>query len=149
MKTKPLFHIISMIMLAALLGACASTSHILVGTARPPIDPSNVRVFASPPAFPFEEIAVMESSSDMTWTFTDQGKMNKVVEILKEQAASLGANGIILREIGSRRSSGVTITDTSNKNIGFGHSIDEMEKTGAAVAIYFNPEALVSTGSSK
>jgi len=55
--TKPLFFVGVVI----LLTACASSS-ILVGKQRPPIDPSQVKVYLTPPA-KFEEVALLDASS--------------------------------------------------------------------------------------
>lgn len=80
-----------------LLG-CASSS-VLIGKARAPIAPASVKLYLTPPA-QFEEVALLEASSKSSFAITDQGKMNKVIERLKEEAAKLGANGILIRTTG-------------------------------------------------
>jgi hypothetical protein len=94
----------SLLMLSAVaaLTACAS-SHVLVGQARSPIRPEQVKLYLSPPE-KYEEIAILESSSKNSWVMTDQQKMNKATQRLKMEAAKLGANGILLRETGDQRS---------------------------------------------
>jgi len=90
----------TIILLATFVIACAS-SHVITGTPREPIDPSQVKIYSQPPK-EFEEIAILEASSKSSWAVTDQGKMNKVIERLKEEAASLGANGVLLQGLGEK-----------------------------------------------
>ena len=131
--TKPLFFVGIVI----LLTACASSS-ILVGKQRPPIDPSQVKVYLTPPA-KFEEVALLDASSKSSFAITDQGKMGKVIERLKEEAAKLGANGILLRSTGDQAGGVVgTATTTGNFTSGFGAPI--FHKSGSGIAIYVTPE---------
>jgi hypothetical protein len=84
------------------LSGCATSSHVILGTVRPPIDPALVRLYTSPPP-KSEAIAILtvESSS-----WTTQGEKDIAVAKLKEEAASLGANGVLLTGMGTE-SSGV------------------------------------------
>lgn len=79
--------------LAALLAACA-TSSVVTGRARPPIDPAQVRIYYTPPAG-YEEIARLNTSSG-AFTYGEQNKMNSVLAKLRNEAARLGANGVLL-----------------------------------------------------
>src|SRR5271170_7900321 len=89
-------------LLAAGLAACAaSDSFVLLGTARPPISPADVKIYSHPPPT-FEEIAILNASSKSVFTPGGQKSIDKVIELLKEQAAKLGANGIILEGISDR-----------------------------------------------
>ena len=81
---------------AVLLLAGCATSHILTGTPRPPIDPSQVRVYYGSPGVPYEEIALLETSSG-AFTYGEQNKTDSVMRKLREEAASLGANGILFQ----------------------------------------------------
>ena len=56
---------------AVLLLAACSTSHILTGTPRPPIDPSQVRVYYGAPGVPYEEVALLETASG-AFTYGEQ-----------------------------------------------------------------------------
>jgi hypothetical protein len=58
-----------------LLVGCAASSHVLVGTARPPISPDQVKIYPYPPA-KYEEIAIIDASSRGSPAFTDQQKMD-------------------------------------------------------------------------
>ncbi|WP_460814667.1 hypothetical protein [Luteimonas pelagia] len=78
--------------LVALLAAC-TTSHVLTGTPRPPIDPAHVRFyFDTPPAY--EEIARLSTSSGSI--FGAQSRQDAVLRKLRDEAAALGANGVLL-----------------------------------------------------
>lgn len=126
----------------ALLTGCA-TSHVLIGEPRPPISPDKVKVFLSPPAPPFEEIALVEASSRGAWAVSDQGKTNAAIQRLKEEAASLGANGILLRGTGSQSNVSVgtgSATYSGNTSYGTGVGVGVVHKTASAVAIYYSEE---------
>ena len=107
---------------------CAS-SHVLVGKARPPISVDQVKLYLHPPA-KYEEIAVLQASSERSFAITDQGKMNKVIDRLKEEAAKLGANGILLQGTGTENTSSV-LTPADGSTL----VIPESYKTGSGIAI--------------
>lgn len=86
---------------AAALSGCAS-SHILVGQARPSISPAQVRIYLDPPPR-FEKVAVLNANSSASWAVTNQGKTNKVIERMKQEAADLGANGVLLAGVVTSR----------------------------------------------
>jgi hypothetical protein len=70
----------------------------MIGTARPATDPAAVRIYSTPPA-KYEEIALIQSDNTGTSGFTQQGRVNSAMKRLRENAAKLGANGIILKGI--------------------------------------------------
>ena len=78
---------------AFVFAACQSGSITVTGTARPPIDVSEVRVYADPPA-EYEVIAVLESAPGRGWS--QQAQRDSALEDLKAKAASVGANGVLL-----------------------------------------------------
>jgi len=132
--------------LAACLSACAAESHVLIGTARPPIPPEQVKVYLHPPA-KYEEIAVVEASSrGGAPSFTEQQKMDRAIARLKEQAAELGANGILLEDVGDQAAGSVgTGFGTANSTgshasaTGLGISGNVFVKSGKGLAIYVPP----------
>ena len=136
-------YLLAMMMVGmALLTGCA-TSHVLVGERRPPISPDKVRVFLSPPNVPFEEVALVDASSRGAWAVSDQGKTSAAIERLKKEAASLGANGILLRGTGSQ--SNVTVgtgaaTFSGSTSYGTGVGVGVVHKTASAVAIFIPEE---------
>ena len=127
--------------LVSILAGCA-TSHVIVGTPRPPISPSQVKVYLHPPA-KYEEIAILDSSSKGSFAFTSQGKMDAVVERLREDAAKLGANGILLQSEGNQYAGSVSTGSavaTANGNtawgVGTGFSGAAYHKAASGLAIY-------------
>ena len=131
--------------LVSVLAGCAS-SHVLIGTQRAPISPTQVRVYLHPPA-QYEEVAIVDASSRESFAFTDQQKMNRVIDRLKEEAAGLGANGLLLEGVGDMQAGSVGTgfgSTTANYNSayssGFGVSAGVFQKTGKGMAIYVPPQ---------
>lgn len=122
------------ILASLILSGCAASSSILVGTARSPISPDQVKIYLSPPKA-YEEVAVLDASSKSSWAATDQGKMDVVVTRLKEEAAKLGANGVIFRGTGEQYGGSVGTANASN---GFALAVSSgvFHKQGSGIAIY-------------
>lgn len=125
--------------------ACASPAQ-LIGPARPPISPDQVHLYLEPPAHEYDEIAVLNASSKRSFSFSAQAKADVVIKRLKEQAAQLGANGIVLQGI-SDESNGSIGTSVGTQyeggrgtiDLGFGISALMLQRYGRAVAIYLMP----------
>ena len=118
--------------LGLLLAACATSSHVLIGTARAPISPDMVKVYLQPPA-KYEEIATIDATSRGSLTITSQQNMDKAIARLKQEAARLGANGILLQGIEDQQSGsiGTGVGNSSfNGNTAIGTSV------GGAFGIY-------------
>ena len=86
-----------------ILKSCYPVSHIIIGETQAPINYVNVKVYYDYPDV-YEKIAIIEASSDIAFKdfsieFTHQQKTNKALDRLKKEAASLGANGIVLQNI--------------------------------------------------
>jgi hypothetical protein len=135
----------TVLMLLVGLAACASSTHVLVGTARAPISPADVRIYSSPPP-KFEEIAVLDASSKSVFGSGGQKAMDKVVERLKAQAAQLGANGIILEGFADTQTASLgtgvgsdSYSRSSAVGVGVGGSFGIFKKTGKGRAIYVAP----------
>jgi uncharacterized protein YbjQ (UPF0145 family) len=128
---------IAAIVLALALTACA-TSHVLVGRQRAPIPVESVRVYLEPPAT-YEQVAILESSSEGAFALTAQQKTDAVMRRLKEEAASLGANGILIQGLGTEQR-GAVMTSSGNfygsGYVGTGVAVPVMVKAGSALAIY-------------
>ena len=97
--------------LALLLTACASGSAIVTGAKRTPLDPSIVKLYLEAPASS-EVIGIVNASSDAGWT--EQESQDYAVQELKNQAAKLGANGVLLETTGERISTVVGGYGTSS-----------------------------------
>ena len=127
------------------LTACASSS-VLVGKARTAIQPEQVKLYLRPPK-KYEEVALLEASSKASFAVTDQGKMDAVIQRMKEEAAKLGANGILLQGTGNEYmgsvNTGVGSATMSGKTAfatGFGTSVGIMQKAGNGIAIFVEEE---------
>lgn len=128
-----------------LLAGCASSSKVMIGQPRAPIDPALVRVYNTPPAGAVE-IAQIESTSAAG--FGTQGQTDAAVARLKREAAQLGANGVVLMGVASQRSGGgVSVGGGSyggHVGGGLGIGIPTTQKHAAGVAIWV-PEPLPAT----
>lgn len=91
----------SLVALLPLLSGCVSTSsYVLVGTRHPQTDPSEVKLYLHPPAS-YEEIALVAADSRNSFARSAQGQMDAAIANLKSEAASLGADGILLSSTGN------------------------------------------------
>src|ERR1700742_2998673 len=90
-----------------LICGCA-TRPIIVGQVRPPISPEAVRVYRVPPRH-FERIAIIDSPAGTSWIFPDRPSMDLGVSRLRDQAAALGANGILLQRVYDVSAGGLAI----------------------------------------
>ena len=129
----------------ALVSACTPAAMLLVGTARPPISAAEVKVYDQPPPS-FEEVAILNASSDSLFRPGGPQATDKVIARLKKQAASVGANGIILGDFSDAQTSSLgtgvgsdTYTHNSSISLGVGGAIGIYKKTGKARAIYVPP----------
>jgi len=78
---------------------------------------------------------MITADSDGSWTFSQQAKMEEVIKRLKAEAAAVGANGILMKNVQDRSEDPVIITDEHDDwSTGFGFS--EQEKSAWAIAIY-------------
>jgi hypothetical protein len=118
----------------------------MIGQARPPISPDLVKIYYHPPESKYEEIALLDSSSKGGFGFTAQGKMDVVINRLKDDAAKLGANGILLQGVGDQVGGSVgtgfgqaTASGNHAYASGVGFAGNVMHKTGSGVAIYVPP----------
>ena len=128
-----------------LLAGCASTSKVMLGHARAPIAPAQVRVYNQPPPR-YHEIALLETQSG-SFTYGEQNKMNAVLDHLRKAAAELGANGVLLQEQGNERSGGGVGVGIGGGHFGghtavgggVGVNISPAQKHARALAIYVEP----------
>jgi len=126
-----------------LLAGCAS-SHVLTGTPRAPIDPAQVRIYHGPPPGQYEEIAILNTSSGAL-TYGEQNKVNSVLDKLRREAASLGANGVLFQGTadGDRGGGGVSVGGgvgrgggRSFSSAGVGVNISPQQKYASGIAIW-------------
>jgi hypothetical protein len=132
------------------LSACVS-SHVIVGKVRPPISPDQVQLYLHPPAGKYEEIALLDSNSRHSFSFTAQGKTNAVINRLKAEAAKLGANGIPLGGVSDQATGsvgtsfgGATASGHATTGFGIGTSGTVFVKSGSGLAIYVEPDQMAT-----
>ena len=130
----------------ACLTACSTSSHVLVGSARPAISPESVRVYYAPPP-KYEEIATVNATSQGSLALTSQQNMDKAMQRLKEEAARLGANGVLLQTVHDTQSSsigagggGTSYGPNSATGVGVGGSFALTSKVVQGLAIYVPPQ---------
>jgi hypothetical protein len=127
------------------VSACATDSVIVTGTARPPISPAEVKIYSQPPAI-FEEIAILNASKSVAFTTGGQKTVDKVIAGLKEQAAKVGANGILLEGFSDQQTGALgagsgssSVSNNSAVGVGVGGSLGIYKKTGHGRAIFVPP----------
>lgn len=111
-----------------LLTGCASGSSIVVGDVREAIDPSKVKLYLEIPES-YETIGIVTASSDAGWT--EQGSVDYAVEELKNQAAKLGANGVLIESTGEQ-----TSTVIGGYGTGYIYAVPVTSKSVTGKAIY-------------
>ena len=127
-----------------MLSGCAGSSKVMVGQARPAIDPAQVRIYTVVPAGS-QEIAQIEASSAIG--FGTQGQTDSAVARLKAEAAALGANGVVLMGVGASGSSGGGVSVGggswgSSPYRGVGNGIPTQQKQAVGMAIWVPPGAV-------
>lgn len=132
-------------LLMFVLSGCASSS-VVVGNVRTPLSPSQVKIYLHPPK-KYEEVALLESSSKGALAIGAQAKTNIVIDRLKEEAAKLGANGVLLGETGeqyagSANNASGTATKAGDYTYARANGISNsiFHKTGKGVAIFVTEE---------
>ncbi len=134
------FRIATLVVVALLASGCASSSKVMLGQARAPVDPAQVQVYRTAPAGSLE-IAQLEAKSAVG--FGTQGQTDAAVARMKREAAALGANGIVLLGVGSSGSPvGMSVGAGSygrHSGGGLSMGIPTTQKQAAGVAIYVPP----------
>ena len=118
---------------------CYPVSHIIIGEKKDPVNASEVKIY---PDFPdkYEKIAMNEASSDfalkdMSIEITDQQKTNKALERLKAEAASLGANGVVIQNLTTKNKQRFSFREDEKGNIN-ASSRNEKQKELKGIAIF-------------
>jgi len=129
-------------LMAATLGACATSSQVLTGVPRSPILPAAVKVYTQAPQS-FEEIAVLGASRRSVTSAGGERAIAKMIEAMRTQAAQLGANGLLLEDFSESDpvaiGTGVgsqTYTHNASIDVGVGGSVGVIKKIARARAIF-------------
>ena len=118
-----------------LIVGCYPVSHMIVGDAREPISPYEVKVYLNFPE-EYETIALIEASSEFAFkdpaiNITWQSKSDKIIERLKIEASNLGANGIVIKNTENKNKLNVTFDNENGGQVTNTHF-----KVGTATAIF-------------
>lgn len=130
----------------AVLAGCSTSSHVMLGTARVPVSPESVQVYMQPPAH-YETIASINASSQGSFAITSQQNMDKALARMKNEAAKLGANGILLQGVHDQQSGsiglgggGASYGSNSSTGVGVGGAMGLYSKATTGLAIYVPPQ---------
>jgi hypothetical protein len=117
----------------------------MIGPARPPISPDSVRIYSQPPPHD-EQIAHLDATSQGSFAITSQQNMDKAISRLKEEAAKLGANGVLLQGVADQQSGSIgtgvgnsSYSGNSAVGVGVGGSFGIYNKAVTGLAIYVPP----------
>jgi len=132
-------YFISFLISIFILKSCYPVSHIIIGEMQTPLDYNNVKVYHDYPDA-YDKIAIIEASSDLAFKdlsieFTHQQKTNKALDRLKKEAASLGANGIVLQNISTTTKQHLNLNESIKGSINIS-SRHEKQKELNAIAIF-------------
>ncbi|WP_372811730.1 hypothetical protein [Pseudoalteromonas nigrifaciens] len=127
--------------LTLLICSCAITNEtsLIIGNQRPAITPEQVKLYVNPPE-KYEVIAII--SADAAHDFMSKQALQDIaIKNLKIEAAKVGANGILLDNVGSFSvgSTGViTMPNSANASsvIGVGAMNNRTGKQASGKAIY-------------
>ncbi len=92
--------------LCSFLAACASSSTHLLAPARPPLRPEQVRIYQARPPHA-QDIAQVDASTGAQFFHGDAQSDAAAIEELKEEAAKVGANGVLLGLVGDEPSGSI------------------------------------------
>lgn len=99
MRTDFIKRTAAFLAIAAIAG-CAEGTTIVTGEKRAAISPELVKLYSEAPQTAYQVIAIVKASSGNGWT--DQQSTDYAIDELKNQAAAVGANGVILGQVGSQ-----------------------------------------------
>ncbi len=114
----------------ACIGGCTTGSAVVTGQERSPIDPAAVTLYDDRPA-DYKVVGTVEASSDVILFYNKTAEERAFAE-LKEQAAKIGANGVIDWEIGEIEES----VPHYDSNTGIYSSSRRITKTVTGTAIF-------------
>jgi hypothetical protein len=132
---------------ALTVAACETSSHRLIGAARPAIPVERVQLYLERPARRYLEIATLDASSERAWAFGEESKAQVVIRRLKAEAAKIGANGVLLEGISEAAGPAVGADIGTNYegprgtiDLGLGAGTLFGSRRGSGIAIYLEPE---------
>ena len=108
-------HCLTATLMISILAGCTIVDggSIVTGIEREPISVDEVRIYRVPPDS-YEEIAIVSSSAGHDFK-SNSSLIDSAIQRLKEEAAKVGANGVLLSEI-DERDAPKTTTSFGNVN---------------------------------
>jgi hypothetical protein len=91
---SPSIRAMATVLAFAVISGCAEGTTVVTGQKRAAISAEKVQLYTEAPKATYEVIALVNASSANGWT--NQQSVDYAVEELKNQAAAVGANGVIL-----------------------------------------------------
>jgi len=123
---KKLITTFLLLLLPMISGCFATGTAIVTGQTRPALDSTVVKLYAEAPA-KYETIGLVEAKAPVG--FDEQEAVNEAILELKNQAANIGADGIILT------GSGENSTSTTYGDANYVYSVVDEEKVVKGKAI--------------
>jgi hypothetical protein len=118
---------------------------VLTGKPRSAIPAAEVRVYTQAPQH-FEEIAVFAASRKSVSSAGGERAIAIMIDSMRDQAAKLGANGLLLEDFSDSNSLGLgtaigsqTYTHNGSINLGVDGSLGIVKKIAQARAIFVTP----------
>ena len=104
-----ILRVITIIFSVFVLLSCSTAKGtiIITGQVRPAITPTEVKIYLNQPT-KYETIGLVEASCEVDTT--TQKAQDLVIDELKKQAAKVGANGVLITNVGSSSSGGVFVS---------------------------------------
>jgi hypothetical protein len=135
------FRFLALVLAAATMVGCAAPSAspevVVVNLPGSAFSPAQVKVYVQPPK-KYKEITVITSSSKGSLTTTPEEKRSVVIERIKTMAGTLGANGILIHNIGAPAGGSVGAA-ADNGGVGVAGAAD-VPSVGSATAIFVEQE---------
>ncbi len=114
----------------ACISGCTTGTAVVTGQERSPIDPAAVTLYIEPPSH-YEVVGIVEAASGV-FLFYDKTAEERAFAELKEQAARIGANGVIGLEVGEIQE----MVWRYDPNAGTSYPAWEVTKTVRGTAIF-------------
>lgn len=91
---KASWHRLWLLMLVGTLSTAGCAPKVVPTTGpRPPTDPASIAILQDPPG-KYEVLGIVRTDNSFEWD--EIGEMQKTIDELKQKAAALGANGLLL-----------------------------------------------------
>lgn len=131
MRSRRALAILAFVVAVAMPGcSIVNGTAIVTGGKRPPTSPEDVRIYREPPP-EYEELAIVASSAGHDFK-SNEALLKAAFVRIKQEAAKVGANAILLMEIDERDAPAVTTAYGTAYASGSGGSV---AATGTGIAV--------------